>query len=467
MPQKPKRGYRSRSIFKTKETSTDPVLTNQHALFQQEVEFTVRRKSSPVRKTSKSKKKSARNDIKEKSEPRYDANDNVLEKPADKCCSDPGCQLYKGFPAGRFIANVTNKKPVSKTSKSKKKSAKNDIKEKSKPRYDANDNILEKPADIENFFSEGFQQELRSPVRKKLKITKHEKTLINVSPHDVRLKNHSKKRVKNSSDNKKQNTAIKKLESECANLSDAIIEILNQVAESETDVSDNLPKCSDLNMQMKNYCDNLKSLKSEQMKQTIISKEFTYLCGQISGSMLYIEDNFKKLKRPFCCDDHDYSSWCEILKLEIQSMSSLIYLFENKVKHHKTLAGHFLHFLEPTKRKATEVMKQELNQNSINASQSYKNVEDTVQSLISLGALCRIICHVLKKLLVVEKITVCKSYNSWKKINDRLFSNFQEELIVFKDALSQELDLSDLVKQAENCVISHQYAVLSRSGRIN
>ena len=53
-----------------------------------------------------------------------------------------------------------------------------------------------------------------------------------------------------------------------------------------------------------------------------------------------------------------------------------------------------------------EVRDQGLEKNSCNVSQHYKNIEATMQNLYYLGALCRIIYHILMKHLVVKKLTI-------------------------------------------------------------
>ena len=329
MPRKLAGGHKLRSIFETEKTSTDPVLTNKHDDFQMMCNWPVRQKAKPVKRISLKQTTSASEQLKETSVLRHVKSSNDEHK------------------------------------------------------------THEKPADMEKYFAEY--------------------TFIDVSPYMVTLENNSEKCVNKSSDKKNLRNVVEQLKNECLNLLGAewLIVVLKQVitdakrslvmekvqndnndengfikkatavasnseekkevqntsSDVESDAKDNLPKCSDQNMQMQNYIDKLNNLKvgreGREEKYSIVFKEFADLCGQISGSMLHIENKFKKLKRPFCCNHVDFSQWCEILWREVESMSSLILLFEEKAKHHQGLEF-FLQFLKSSKMTVAEVIEQKL-----------------------------------------------------------------------------------------------------------
>ena len=420
MPKKPKSGYKIRSMLEAKETSTDPVCPNQHDGFPLRCKWPVRQKAKPIKRISLKQKKSASEQLK----------------------------------GNGGLMHVKNANDEHKT--------------------------YEKPAGIVKFCAE--------------------KTLINFSPYIERPKNNSEKCVNKSNDKKDFCSAVDQLKNECLNLLGAkwLIVVLKQVltdakraldmeeiqndnddnklktvekygnesvfasdsedqnqdqntsSEAESYVNDILPKCSDQNMHMQIYIDNLHKVKGEQEKCIIILKEFVDLCGQISGSMLHIQGEFKKLKRPFSYDDVDFSQWFDILRHEIESMFSLIILFKEKAKHHNEKLADFLPFLQYSKMTVTKVLEQKFEKNSFNESQLYKNVEATVQNLHYLGAVCRIIYHILMKLLVVKRLTIVgNTYEFWNKLSDELLTNFKEELIALGDIMSPEQYLSKLVEEAE------------------
>ena len=414
----PKRsGQKLRSNVEAKKTSTDQVCPNQHDLFQQKSGLAVKEKVRPVRRLS----------------------DKQKELESEQSQESSALMHLKNTNEG----NKTNEKS----------------------------SVVVKGCD--------------------------KKTHMNVSPHDEVLKNKNDKFVNISSDKKELSDVVDQLKNECVNLlgAEKFIKILKQsltisnqvLAKVETDdenesiktatgvasdsedqredqntsseaesvANHNLPKCSDhQSMRLQNYIVKLNNAKSGQEKYIVILEEFSDCCCQISGSMLYIEDTFKNLKCSICCTCVDLAKWSNIFLEEIESMNSLISLFEEKAKHHRGLAEFVLQFLQSSKLTVTEVIEIENKKFSCNETEPYNDVKATVQNLYYIGGLCRIIYHILTKLLVVKKLTIDRNDKSWKKISGKLLSNFQEELIALEDVMTPELvELKrNLVEQAICCI---------------